>query len=294
MESRVRVEVLAKLVSIAFIVCGCQGPAEADSASPQAPPESPPEAVAQSGTGAGANAEVPPTTVEEPQPVAPPENHRIFDFGVNRFLAHRTFRGGLWMDVGSPGFARYTLGNRPRAWDFLEEQDGLAVSRATRNELPVTFPLTAEQAASAQVIQLRLWYRSGRYPVEMRIGNQELGSFSLSEGWQTVTAEVPADLLHAGENELTIVWPSNGRDSAGALRNIYVGPEGLDWETAAPLSDWPGPGAEGPLAIRGGEGMAFYSVLPASPALSLQLTPDTSVESGVLPIDSVCALDVRV
>lgn len=229
---------------------------------------------------------------ELPAPEPPPPTHSVYDLIANRHLLHRQVHGGLLIDAGQPGFGRYIHGNRPARWTLNQEQDGNRVAHPERGEVTLYVPLSAEQAASARVLQIRFWYETGRYPLEVTVAGQVLGEYDPVEGWQTATFEVPAQLLAAGENTIELEWPSDGVRQRSrvrsALEQVFIGPSPIDFDSAPP-TDWPAPGAaagdEG-LYMAAGDGLVSYVVLPPNPSLQLhfvgqesaQLDPDCTLE----------------
>lgn len=213
----------------------------------------------------------------EPVPEPPPASYAVYDLVANRHLAHRQVGGGLLIDAGQPGFARYAHANRPRAWHLNREQDETPVAHPSRGESALYVPLTEAQAESATVVQFRFWYETGRYPLSVSIGAEELGEFDPAEGWQTATFAIAPGLLTAGENQLDLTWPSDGvarRSSArSGLAQVFLGPSALDFDVSPP-SEWPslGPsGFEEGLFLDPLEGIAYYTVLPENPRLLIEL-----------------------
>jgi arylsulfatase A-like enzyme len=208
------------------------------------------------------------------------ETHSVFDLIDNRHLAHRTIESGLWIDAGSPGFGRYIHGNRPWAWSLNESVDERPVAVARRRDPTLYFPLDSAQAEQLAVIQLWVWYESGRGVISANLDGERLSDAVPTAGWQEITFEVPSGFVSAGEHTLVLRLPADATRRGGeprfALQGVYFGAEPLS-ETIEPLGE--------SLVLFGGEGVAFYSVLPEQASLRVAL-------GG--PVDTPCSIEARV
>jgi arylsulfatase A-like enzyme len=187
-------------------------------------------------------------------PVAPsrgPE-HTVFSLIDNRLLAHAHRGGGLVVPAGSAGFAKYLrFGKSNPPWTVRDELDGHKVATLKGKAGGVTVPLTAEQAAAATTIRLRL-HSAAAQRLGLRMAGKEVTA-ELPAGWSTAEVAVPSGALSAGENEILFF----AGKSALALSWMQVGGAGFGDELAASYDP-----ASKSLALPDGGGLAWYVMVP--------------------------------
>src|SRR4051812_25422165 len=84
-------------------------------------------------------------------PAAHAQQHPVFSLVDNRPLAHLQRRGGLYIEAGAPGMARYVHFGRPLpVWRLRAVEDGRKVA-VPNAAVWLVAPLTAEQAKSNTV-----------------------------------------------------------------------------------------------------------------------------------------------
>src|SRR5256885_5827373 len=77
--------------------------------------------------------------------------HPVFDLAANRTLAHLSHQGGLFLEAGAPGFAKYVHFSRPLpTWRLRAVEDGKKVALA-QTQAVLEVPLTAAQAETAEL-----------------------------------------------------------------------------------------------------------------------------------------------
>ncbi|MEM9493893.1 MAG: hypothetical protein AAGC55_32395, partial [Myxococcota bacterium] len=224
------------LAVLGLVLCSCGDRREAaptESEEPASPAAS--ESAGESGeSGESADEDSPgdDTAGEEAQPDsdisgAVRNERAVFWLGDNRLLAHRRQGGGLYIDAGSAGFAKYLRFGLPTLrWQLRGERDGIPVALPSRLAA-VEVPLSASEAIASNHLIMRIHAPSARrmtIKINGRPPGDERGASSveLSEGWQTVTVPLGPQRLRPGENFIAL---SGSRNPAIGLAWLYLGPQ---------------------------------------------------------------------
>jgi arylsulfatase A-like enzyme len=207
----------------------------------------------------------------EPERVERRQERAVFRLGDNRLLAHAHRGGALYIDAGSGGFAKYARFDMPEPrWNMRRELDGHRVAQSHRNS-SFDVPLTAQQAATATAMHIRVHAGSKRTG-EVKINGKKVeGGLKLAEGWQTVSVPVPEGKLAVGENRVNFELNKGKRVSVSW---IQFGGEPSD---DAPVSYDADADA---FTISSGSGLVYYVLVPKAGFLV------ASVSDG-------CKVDVR-
>lgn len=190
------------------------------------------------------------------------DHHAVYSLVDNRPLAHLQRRGGLYVEAGSPGMARYVHFSRPTTWSLRATEEGRKVAVASARA-KLELPLTAAQA-QAGVMWLGL-KSPALSTVKVEVGGKASDAVTLQPGWQVVEVKLPAGALAAGENELALRFAKlgtfGGHKGGAAVEFIQVG------GTAPAQAD---AAAKGKLELPAGGGAAYYAWIPAGGVLSAQ------------------------
>ncbi|HEU0036780.1 MAG TPA: sulfatase-like hydrolase/transferase [Kofleriaceae bacterium] len=142
--------------------------------------------------------------------------HVVYSLIDNRLSAHRGRGGGVVLDGGSSGFAKYVRFPRlmksdaKKSWELRQTDGSLKVAKMTGKTASVFVPLTAAQAASAQV-RLRInATEEGTLSLRVNEKKEKEVNVKLAKGWQTLTITAPAGLLVEGENTLQVFTKGSG------------------------------------------------------------------------------------
>jgi arylsulfatase A-like enzyme len=186
--------------------------------------------------------------------------HAVFNLVDNRTLAHAHVRGGLGIAAGAPGFAKYARFGRSLAgWTRGERVDGRRVAWAAAMAI-LEVPLR-DASASAVWLHLR---SASKQSVRVSAGGKISAPAPVAPGWQTVKVALPPGLVHAGENELHLVFGSGGHRAA-AVEWIQIGGEEPPAEAEPPL-------------IGGATGLVlpldYYVFVPKGASVQLEGTGD--------------------
>ena len=220
----------------------------------------------------------PPPAAQPRVAVAPPAakparsgEHVVYSLVDNRLSGHLRRGGGLFVEGGSAGFAKYTRianqiasgGKRP--WELHENESDTKVARMAGKEATVYVPLTADQAKST-VLRMKVFAKDdGTVSVKVN-DNKDLNAHA-DKGWATLEFTVPAGQLHEGENALAIFGKSL------ELSWLQVGGTAQD-----DLAFYDG--GSHALVIPQNGGMSWFVAVP----------PDTRLEADVS--DKACSIAV--
>lgn len=190
------------------------------------------------------------------------DHHPVYSLVDNRPLAHLQSRGGLYIEAGAPGMARYIHFSRPTTWSLRATEEGRKVAVASaRAKLEV--PLTAAQA-QAGVMWLGL-KSPALSTVRVEAGGKTSDTVTLQPGWQVAEVKLPAGALAVGENELTLRFAKlgtfAGHKGGAAVEFIQLGGSAPTQADAA---------TKGKLMLPSGGGAAYYVWVPAGGVLSAQ------------------------
>jgi hypothetical protein len=224
------------------------------------------------------SAEAAPPAAQPRVAVAPPApkaaragEHVVYSLVDNRLSAHLRRGGGLFLDGGSAGFAKYTRianqiasgGKRP--WELRQTEGDIKVARMTGKEATVYVPLTADQA-KATVLRMKVFAKDGG-TVSVKVNDNKDLNAKADKGWGALEFTVPADQLHEGENALAIF--GKGLE----LASLQIGGTAQD---DAAFYD----GGSRTLLIPQAGGMSWFVAIP----------PDTRLEADVT--DKACSINV--
>ena len=208
-----------------------------------------------------------------PAPAASRGPERVaYSLVDNRLQAHVARGGGLVVEAGSAGFAKYVRFNSvpkdKRPWLLRQTVKDTKAARLSGKTGFVYVPLTAAQAGRGQ-LRMRI-YAGAAGTLSVRVNDHKDINGKLADGWSTVDLTVPAGQLVEGENAIQLFVSSPDV----ALQWLQVG-------AATPMED------DSALAFADSNAL----VLPKDGAMSWYLLVP---EKGRLVGDSACALDVHV
>jgi arylsulfatase A-like enzyme len=199
----------------------------------------------------------------------------VYSLVDNRLSGHLGRGGGLLVEAGSAGFAKYLRFNSApkdkRPWQLGKTVKDVKAARMNGKSAFVYVPLTAAQAGRSAV-RLRI-YAGAAGNLSLRVNDHKDINGKLTEGWSTIDLAIPAGQLVEGENALQLF--TSAPDVA--LAWLHVG-------ASTPLADDPAghafaePAASALVLPSGGD-MAWYVLVP---------------EKARLVGDSACALAVHV
>jgi arylsulfatase A-like enzyme len=186
-----------------------------------------------------------------PRPRGP--ERQVFSLVDNRLLAHLERGGGIVALPGTAGFAKYMRFGRPKpGWKIKQKKDDRAVGVADLYA-PLALPLTDEQARGPSALHARLFSAAARR-VTPKVNGKDLPTLELAAGWQIMTAQIPAELLKTGENELQLAF---SKGEAPAVEWIQLGG---DKPGDAPLSIHDA--GKRALALAEGTALVYYVHVP--------------------------------
>ena len=189
-----------------------------------------------------------------PAPTRP--ERAMFRLGDNLLTAHRLVGGDLVVDAGSIGFARYTRFDLPRPrWRLAQTVAGHRVATAATGA-SFELPLTAEQAAAARALRLRL-VATEAARLTVKIDGRKAGTLEVAPGRAWYAVAVGRDRLVAGENPIVV------EGGGFALETVRVAADPDDAAAADdPLAQATWSPATRELALADGAGLAWYVHLP--------------------------------
>jgi arylsulfatase A-like enzyme len=203
----------------------------------------------------------------------------VFDLFDNRLLAHLVRNGGLHIDAGSAGFARYVdPGTEKTGWQLARRRAGAAAALLRRSGR-LWVPLSPEQAAAGGSITIAL-HSPIVTSLRLTLGHMPAQEAPLMPGWQLVSFEAPPSALAAGENwvdlagpsqPLTIAWIRVGGTPDATTR---LGPP-----ARISFVDL----ATGELLLAAGDELVYYFYVPER----------TSLAATVAAVDPACRVVVR-
>ncbi len=187
-------------------------------------------AAACSGSGSGsatsddaAAGDDPPTLVRDAGAEVPVARTRrperaVYGLGPNLVSARLERDGGVYIDAGSAGFAKYLRFARaaPR-WALGQRRDERMVAVPER-AAALVIALTAAQA-DAKTVAVGL-HATEPGSLRLKVGGRSAGSASLVAGWQVARVEVAKDRLQAGDNVLAFEF---GRGPTPAVAWLQIG-----------------------------------------------------------------------
>ncbi|HEY0252999.1 MAG TPA: sulfatase-like hydrolase/transferase, partial [Kofleriaceae bacterium] len=233
--------------------------------------------VAQAG---GAPAKAPPA-MPPPKAAARGAEHPVYSLVDNRLSAHLVRNGGLTVNAGSAGFAKYTrianqLSGKKSAWDLRKTEGEVKVAKMTGKSATVFVPLTAAQAARPTV---RIHaYVEDDSNISIKVNDNKDINGKLTKGWGTVELTVPADQLKEGENAITIF-----AKKSLSLQWMQVGGTAApDDATATKLYD----AGSKSLELPKGQGLSWFVAIPDKAKLSGDLTDGACAVNVVVTGDS--------
>ena len=169
------------------------------------------------GTVAGAPAPVKPA-LPPAKAAARGAEHPVYSLVDNRLAAHLHRGGGLLVDGGSGGFAKYTRfanqlsSGAKRAWDLRQSEGDIKVAKMTGKNATVFVPLTAAEVAHPTV-RIRAFVGDDA-TVSIKVNDNKDINGKLTKGWTTIELTVPPDQLKEGENAITLFAKKPGLELA--------------------------------------------------------------------------------
>jgi len=191
--------------------------------------------------------------------------HSVFDLVANRPLAHGLRNGGLVIQAGSAGFARYVHYSRPLpTWKLRAVEEGKRVALPGTSAV-LEVPLTARELAQPN---LAFHLKSpARQTIRATANGKASAAVPLAgpdAGWQTVTVPMPAGAFVEGENKITLSFAQSGtmagQKASAAVEWIQVGGTASNAAPPATVPD------EGLVLLKDG-GLAWYVQVPAQGSL---------------------------
>nr|HEX4318733.1 sulfatase-like hydrolase/transferase [Kofleriaceae bacterium] len=134
------------------------------------------------------------------------DDHVVYSLVDNRLSAHLSRHGGLLVNGGSAGFAKYVRfnnlmrGANKKSWDLRQTDGDVRVARIAGKTATVFVPLTASQAGG-RTLRMRV-HADSSGTLSVRINDGKEINSKLASGWQTV--ELPSSDLGAGENSIAL------------------------------------------------------------------------------------------
>ncbi|MSP59847.1 MAG: hypothetical protein EXR72_05810 [Myxococcales bacterium] len=181
-------------------------------------------------TGASSVAAVAPAAPAEPPPLD--EEGPAIDLLQNRLRFHLG-RGGLFLPVAGHGLWKYS-NEYTSPWGGLSDGDGhpgrTLAKRAATLRFSWTPALAAGSSDGARVI-VRIHAGAGQR-LSINLNGRPVKNTTLAPGWQVVEGNVPAKLLHPGENRLLL---SIARPGA-RVHSVEIVPISEPPASAAPYS----------------------------------------------------------
>ena len=227
---------------------------------------------------------VPGNKAAQDRPPAPPvkaaargPEHAVYSLVDNRLSAHLERGGGLLVNSGSAGFAKYVrIGNvmkgAKKSWELRQSEGDIKVARITGKSGSVFVPLTGAQAGHTTV-RLRAFAKDAQ-TISLRVNDHKDINGKLEKGWSTAELTVPAGELVEGENSLALFAKNSGLEVAW----LQVGGE------AAPADDtatrFYDPNTKALLLPKGG-GLTYFAAIPDKAKLAGDLA-DGNCSVGVL------------
>lgn len=231
---------------MAAVACG-----SSDSPEPRQDTAEPGEASAPDDAGSAAST---PAAAERR------EEHAVFVLGHNRLLAHERRHGGLYIDAGSAGFAKYVRFGLPSLrWRLAQELAGTRAAVAEKLA-SIEVPLTAQEAASFERLTLRV-HGSARQRLGVKVNGRKAalqqGRIELAEGWQIVSLTIDRGLLVPGENFIALEF---GRSGSPGLAWLWLGPGGDELDADQETLGYD-PEADA-FTLPRGNGLTYYVYVP--------------------------------
>ncbi len=202
----------------------------------------------------------------------------VYSLVDNRLAAHLTRGGGLLVNGGSAGMAKYMrFGNMmskdaKKAWNLRQTEGDVKVARLTGKTGSVFVPLTAAQAGRGTV-RARI-FAPGEGALSLKVNEGKDINASFQAGWSTVELAVPAGQLREGENQLALFT----KPAEVAVAWIQVG-------GSAPVGDDGQVGfydaGKKALVVPKDSGMSWYVMVPEKAKVTADLS-DGSCTVNVL------------
>lgn len=220
------------------------------------------------------------------RPAAAESRHVVFDLVANSGLSHLLRGGGVVVDAGSWAFPRYANGNIARERWSIGVPDGTAtVALSDKRQSWLFIPLGADEAKRVKRLRMHVQPGAKGASLTVKLNGKELPARPMQSGWQTVSWDLPAGRVVAGENELALdfgnVGKVAGRKAAGGIAWLSFD-DGAGGADDAP--DLALDAADGSLRLVGGGGLAWYVFVPEGAALDLSMAgsgPPCSVDVAV-------------
>lgn len=223
------------------------------------------------------------------------DGHPVFSLVDNRALAHQSRRGGLYIEAGAAGMAKYIHFSRPIAvWKLKQKEDGRRVALA-QAVVSLEVPLDDAQAKNATTAN-KLWLslKAPASTVKVTVNGKSSPAVMLKSGWQVVGVPLPANLT-VGENLLRLNFANfgtyAGQKAAAAIESIQVGGSEPPGTAEANSSS---------VTLPRGGGASWYAWVPEGGSLSargdgggcdVHVRAETSGARGAGAVDTSLKLD---
>ena len=212
---------------------------------------------------------------DPPAEVVPWEGKfRAYDLLENVSFAH-LLGAGLRIDFGTSDYYKYALGGWRTGWGRNRQRDGVLYTHAVGDSARIYFPWPKSEDL---LIRFRLQRFGARF-FSLYINNKDVQKVNLTRAdWETYTAEVPAELIRAGENYMLLRWDRTSREGhesvAAGVDTIEILPRAAaeaDAGAGAAGSGIPAGQAAITADIDSGKQRVSALVLPAGSRLSYLL-----------------------
>ncbi len=192
--------------------------------------------------------------------------HAVYSLYDNRLAAHEQRGGGLLVNGGTAGFAKYMRFRfKGPEWKLTQTVNGERAATLGGSTGRLSVPLTAAQANGEVHVRLHVHNGAARR-LGLRINGDKKSEVTveLQAGWSTADATVPAGAFHAGDNEM-LFFASKGS------------PMSIGWmQVGGAASDDPDPtfhddGAKALVLPQGG-GLSYYVMVPEKALVTADLS----------------------
>ena len=195
----------------------------------------------------------------------PPLHHthqEVYSLLHNRLSAHLSDNGGLFLQAGSAGFAKY-LRFRKNAvpWKLRQTLDGRKV--AIMETVAGLYILLDEQGLSEKVT-LKMHFHSstaGRMSIRMNGKRKQELFLAFEAGWNLLETTIPAKLIRSGNNELLLF---SKRRNKLSFEWIRIG--GKTADTIAKVT-----GGKNALSLQRNAGISYYLMIPREAKLLTEM-----------------------
>jgi choline-sulfatase len=217
-------------------------------------------------------------------PVAAPDAggfRTAFDFIANRVHAVSQRDGRLVVDTGGLDFLKYIDGGWKTSWMLGEKDEGHPAALVAGLSAMVFLPVDQDgdgaggsgAAPGASTLSVTMRALAPQQKVSVFVNEKPVGTVDVATAKKRYDLNVPAELLHAGDNRVRLTFKSaanvaGGKRAAAAVQQIALGPSALGPAPAelaiAEARDATVGGVKRRALVPGGQGarISFYVQLP--------------------------------